>query len=188
MSEKSCAANCATKRRPRPDDPPAVIAMSASDEAIQTFSLEGFLDCSHGDGVCQGGWPALCSIAGQLFVPTTELQGWRAQVKSRPVRRTAAERLGLDLIEHAIRLMRSDKCRSSGLSRQRSKVRAGFGNLVCLPDQTHIRSSRGATAPQFRLRRAGSRGRDHSSLRLLKPCNPSVRPPGSAEADRASAD
>jgi hypothetical protein len=38
------------------------------------------------------------------------------------------------------------------------------------------------------LRRAGSRGRDHSSLRLLKPCNPSVRPPGSAEADRASAD
>ncbi len=63
-----------------------------------------------------------------------------------------------------------------------------FGDLGCLPDQTHIRSSREATAPRFRLRRAGSRGRDHSSLRRLKPCNPSVRPPGSSEADRASAD
>ena len=63
-----------------------------------------------------------------------------------------------------------------------------FDDLVCLPDQTHIRSSREATAPGFRLRREGSRGRDHSSLRHLKPCNPSVRPPGSAEADRASAD
>jgi hypothetical protein len=31
------------------------------------------------------------------------------------------------------------------------------------------------------LRRAGSRGRGHSSLRRLKPCNPSVRPPGSSE-------
>jgi hypothetical protein len=70
----------------------------------------------------------------------------------------------------------------------RSKVRAGFDDLVCLPDQTHIRSSREATAPGFRLRREGSRGRDHSSLRHLKPSNPSVRPPGSAEADRASAD
>jgi hypothetical protein len=63
-----------------------------------------------------------------------------------------------------------------------------FQRSGCLPDQTHIRSSREATAPQFRLRRAGSRGRGHSSLRLLKPCNPSVRPPGSTEADRASAD
>jgi hypothetical protein len=48
---------------------------------------------------------ALCSIAGQLFVPTMELWRWRAQVKSRPVRRTAAKRLGLDLSEHAIRLL-----------------------------------------------------------------------------------
>ena len=70
----------------------------------------------------------------------------------------------------------------------RSEVRAGFDDLVCLPDQTHIRSSFEATAPGFRLRRVGSRGRDHSSLRHLKPCNPSVRPPGSTEADRASAD
>ena len=70
----------------------------------------------------------------------------------------------------------------------RSKVRAGFDDLVCLPDQTHIRSSFEATAPGYRLRRVGSRGRDHSSLRHLKPCNPSVRPPGSTEADRASAD
>jgi len=28
-----------------------------------------------------------------------------------------------------------------------------FCDLVCLPDQTHIRSSRAATAPGFRLRR-----------------------------------
>src|ERR1700730_3589531 len=70
----------------------------------------------------------------------------------------------------------------------RSKVRAFFDDLVCLPDQTHIRSSREATAPGFRLRRVGSRGRDHSSLRHLKPSNPSVRPPGSAATDRASAD
>ena len=63
-----------------------------------------------------------------------------------------------------------------------------FGDLGCLPDQTHIRSSHAATAPRFRLRRAGSRGRDHSSLRRLKPCNPSVRPPGSSEADQAPAD
>src|ERR1700746_706334 len=63
-----------------------------------------------------------------------------------------------------------------------------FGDLGCLPDQTHIRSSREAAAPGFRLRRAGSRGRGHSSLRRWKPCNPSVRPPGSSEADWASAD
>src|SRR5450631_4647395 len=70
----------------------------------------------------------------------------------------------------------------------RSKVRAGFDDLVCLPDQTHIRSSREATAPGFRLRRVGARGRDRSSVRHLKPSNPSVRPPGSAETDQASAD
>src|SRR6202162_1973174 len=70
----------------------------------------------------------------------------------------------------------------------RSKVRAFFDDLVCLPDQTHIRSSREATAPGFRLRRAGSRGRGHFSLRRLEPCNPSVRPPGSSETDRGSAD
>jgi hypothetical protein len=46
----------------------------------------GILDCSHGDLVCQVGWPALCSIAGQLFVPTTGSFGWRAQVRSRPAR------------------------------------------------------------------------------------------------------
>jgi len=64
--------------------------------------------------------------------------------------------------------------------RWRSEVEPVLNDLVCLPDQTHIRSSREATAPGFRLRRAGSRGRDHSSLRPLKPSNPSVRPPGSA--------
>ncbi|MHC2467372.1 hypothetical protein ACVIHD_006384 [Bradyrhizobium embrapense] len=40
-----------------------------------------------------------------LFVPTTCALGWRAQIKSRPARRDAAKRLGLDLIEHAIKLL-----------------------------------------------------------------------------------
>jgi nitroreductase len=40
-------------------------------EAIHLAAC-GDVDCSHGDGVCQGGWSALCSIAGQLFVPTME--------------------------------------------------------------------------------------------------------------------
>jgi hypothetical protein len=33
----------------------------------------------------------------------------------------------------------------------RSKVRAGFGNLVCVPDQTHIRSSREANGTNIPL-------------------------------------
>ena len=111
--------------------------------------------------------------------------------------RAAAKRLGLELIEHVILLDPSGPTGAAGMV---GSIRASgnpcicdpgssrFGDLGCLPDQTHIRSSREATAPGFRLRRAGSRGRDHSSLRRLKPCNPSVRPPGSSEADRASAD
>ena len=35
------------------------------------------------------------------------VHGRWAQIKSRPARRAAAQRLGLDLIEHAIRLVRS---------------------------------------------------------------------------------
>ena len=113
--------------------------------------------------------------------------GARRLSQGRPFR-AAAKRLGLDLTEHAIRLLWSGVGGPDSSFGQRSQVRAGFDNLGCLPDQTHIRSSHAATAPRFRLRRAGSRGRGHSSLRRLKPCNPSVRPPGSAKADRASAD
>src|SRR2546423_14761895 len=70
----------------------------------------------------------------------------------------------------------------------RSKGRAGL--TIWFAGQIKLTFGRRAiaTAPTFRLRRAGSRGRDHSSLRRLKPCNPSVRPPGSSETDRASAD
>jgi hypothetical protein len=122
--------------------------------------------------------------------------GARRSSQGRPFR-AAAQRLGLELSEHAIMLGRSGATATLGVG---GSVRASailafaiqgssrFGDLGCLPDQTHIRSSREATAPGFRLRRAGSRGRGHSSLRRLKPCNPSVRPPGSSEADRASAD
>src|SRR5438034_9658952 len=120
----------------------------------------------------------------------------RRSSQGRPFR-AAAQRLGLELSEHVIMLGPSG---TTGTPRVGGSVRASailafaiqgssrFGDLGCLPDQTHIRSSREATAPGFRLRRAGSRGRGHSSLRRLKPCNPSVRPPGSSEADRASAD
>jgi hypothetical protein len=122
--------------------------------------------------------------------------GARRSSQGRPFR-AAAQRLGLELSEHAILLSPSGTTAAPGVG---GSVRASailsfaiqgssrFGDLGCLPDQTHIRSSREATAPGFRLRRAGSRGRGHSSLRRLKPCNPSVRPPGSAEADRTSAD
>jgi hypothetical protein len=120
----------------------------------------------------------------------------RRSSQGRPFR-AAAQRLDLELSEHDIMLVRSGTIGAAGVG---GSVRASailafavqgssrFGDLGCLPDQTHIRSSREATAPRFRLRRAGSRGRGHSSLRHLKPCNPSVRPPGSSEADRASAD
>ena len=122
--------------------------------------------------------------------------GARRSSQGRPFR-VAAQRLGLELSEHAIMLGPSG---TTAAPRVGGSVRAScnprscdpgssrFCDLGCLPDQTHIRSSREATAPGFRLRRAGSRGRGHSSLRRLKPCNPSVRPPGSSEADRASAD
>ena len=122
--------------------------------------------------------------------------GARRSSQGRPVR-AAAQRLGLELSEHAIMLGPSGTAaaprvcgsvRASAILAFAIQGSSRFCDLGCLPDQTHIRSSREATAPGFRLRRAGSRGRDHSSLRRLKPCNPSVRPPGSSEADRASAD
>ena len=124
--------------------------------------------------------------------PRAVQDGARRSSQGRPFR-AAAQRLGLELIEHAIMLDGSGPIGASGVG---GAVRASailafaiqgssrYCDLGCLPDQTHIRSSREATAPRFRLRRAGSRRRDHSSLRRLKPCNPSVRPPGSAEADQ----
>jgi hypothetical protein len=80
-----------------------------------------------------------------------DLWRWRAQVKSRPARRAAAKRLGLDLTEHAISVLWSGASGRIAPYRQRSKVRAGFGNLVCLPDQTHIRSSREANCTNIPL-------------------------------------
>ena len=87
---------------------PSTSATRHCEERLRRSNPESFswlLDCSHGDGMCQDGWSALCSIASQLFVPTVEFWRWRAQIKSRSARRAAAKRLGLDLIEHAIRLL-----------------------------------------------------------------------------------
>ena len=119
--------------------------------AKQSRATRVALDCSHGDGVCQGSRQLFVRLQGQLFVPTMKLWRWRAQVKSRPARRAAAKRLGLDLSEHAIRLLRfGRKWRSNSFF----DGDLGFepvGNLVCEPDQTHIRSSRGASCTNIPL-------------------------------------
>ena len=154
------------------------------------------MDCSQNVCVKDEQLP-FCSTAATFPSRPRALQDdARRSSQGRPFR-AAAQRLGLELSEHDIMLGGSG---TTGAPRDGGSVRASsilafaiqgssrFGDLGCLPDQTHIRSSREATAPGFRLRRAGSRGRGHSSLRRLKPCNPSVRPPGSAEADRSSAD
>jgi len=100
--------------------------------------------------------------------------GARRSSQGRPFR-AAAQRLGLELSEHAIMLgpsgttgapcfggsVRASAILSFGDPRFEPVRRSG---LPC-QTKTHIRSSREATAPGFRLRRAGSRGRDHSSLR-----------------------
>lgn len=87
---------------------------------------------------------------GQLFVrlqassssrPCGLPDGARRSGQDRPVR-AAAKRLGLDVSEHAIRLLWSGVAGGGSSYRWRSQGRAGFGNLVCMPDQTHIRSSR----------------------------------------------
>src|ERR1700683_2781865 len=57
------------------------------------------------------------------------------------------------------------------------------------PEQSYIRSSRFSDPTLIPLSQAvGSGGRVPSSLRLFRPSNPSVRPPGSTEVDRTSAD
>jgi hypothetical protein len=62
-----------------------------------------------------------------LFVPTAGTIRWRAQIESRPPRRGAAKRLGLDAIEHAIRLLWSGrKWAGAPVCGLRSKVRAGL--------------------------------------------------------------
>ena len=51
---------------------------------------------------------------------------------------------------------------------------------------SHSAVAVGDLTPWFRMRRAGSRGRGQSTTRHFKPCNETVRPPGSAEAHQAS--
>jgi hypothetical protein len=111
-------------------------------EAIQNLSTEGFWIAHMGIWCVK--WD------GQLFVrlqassssrPCGLPDGARRSGQDRPVR-AAAKRLGLDVSEHAIRLLWSGVAGGGSSYRWRSQGRAGFGNLVCMPDQTHIRSSR----------------------------------------------
>src|SRR3954464_7713269 len=119
-----------------------VIARSSCDEAIQTASAEGSWIAHM--GIC------CVKMVGQLFVrlranspsrPWVLSDGARRSGQDRPVR-AAAKRLGLDLNEHALRLLWSGVAGGGSSYRWRSQGRAGFDNLVCMPDQTHIRSSR----------------------------------------------
>lgn len=123
--------------------------------------------------------------------------GARRSSQDRPFR-VAAQRLGLELSEHAIMLDRSG---TTGTPRVGGSVRTSSAILAFA-----IRVRAGSTtwvACQIKLtfgRRArrlhqdsacgGQAREDEAILRcgVLKPCNPSVRPPGSSEADRASAD
>src|SRR5262252_3509236 len=50
---------------------------------------------------------------------------------------------------------------------------------------SHSAVAVGDLTPWFRMRRAGSRGRGQSTTRRFKPCEETVRPPGSAGAHRA---
>jgi hypothetical protein len=136
-------------------------------------------------------------MVGQLFVrlrassssrPWVLSDGARRSGQDRPVR-AAAKRLGLDVSEHAIRIWRSGGC---GRIAPSCQAISGFEPFS--QSGLRARSNSHPVVARWRLHQhsacggAGSRGRDHSSLRHLKPCNPSVRPPGSAEADRSSAD
>jgi hypothetical protein len=103
----------------------------------------------------EGFWIAhmgICCVkmVGQLFVrlransrsrPWVLSDGARRSGQDRPVR-AAAKRLGLDVSEHAIRIWRSGGCGRIAPSCQAISGSSRFHNLVCVPDQTHIRSSR----------------------------------------------
>jgi len=104
--------------------------------------------------------------------------------RSRPARRASAKRLALT------RSSTPSGCMVGGLLAQSSfRLFVAISGSTGLASgfhsrSTHIRRSRGEL-PQDRLRRQLAR-RSHSRSALRWPCTPSVRPPGSAEADRAS--
>jgi len=161
-ASRSASCTCTTSCAPawRKGQLLHVIASSVPALGRQSSFLRGLLEV-----VCQDETTFLFDCS-HLFVPTVGADGWRAQVKSRPARRDAAKRLGLELSEHAIRLLWSGVSGRDDSFAQRSMVRAVFGSLgLRARPNSHSVVARGATAPQFRVRRAGSRGRDHSSLR-----------------------
>ena len=147
--------------------------------AKQSMVPHNLLWIAHMGNVCvKDEQSPFCSTAATSSSRPRALQdGARRSSQGRPFR-VAAQRLGLELSEHAIMLGPSGTTaapRVGGSVRASSAILAfaiqgssRFCDLGCLPDQTHIRSSREATAPRFRLRRAGSSGRDHSSLQLFR--------------------
>jgi hypothetical protein len=101
----------------------------------------------------------------QLFVPTAGSFGWRAQIVSRSARRAAAKRLDLDASEHAIRLWWSGGCGAdSSFSSGDLRFEPVFAIWFRVPDQTHIRSSRGRDCTNIPLA-AGQAREDGTILR-----------------------
>src|SRR5581483_7182672 len=121
---------------------------------------EGEVWIAHmGNGCVKDEQSPFCSTAATRppFRPDRRLckMARAGQVKAGPLR-GAAQRLGLELSEHAIMLGPSGPigaCGIGGLVRASAILAfaiqgsSRFGDLGCLPDQTHIRSSRAATAP-----------------------------------------
>ena len=113
-----------------------------------------------GNEIVKDGQSPFCSTAATSSSrPRAVQDDARRSSQGRPFR-AAAQRLGLELIEHAIMLGPSG---TTGAPRVGGSVRASailafaiqgssrFGDLGCLPDQTHIRSSHEATGTKIPL-------------------------------------
>jgi len=126
------------------------------------------LDCSHGEVVCQDKMYLFVRLQPPLRPDRRSCRMARAdRVKADPL---GSPRSGLALTRSSTPSGLGGLGGSGGLTpfRQRSQVRAGLA--IWFASQIKLTFGRRArrTAPIFRLRRAGSRGRGHSSLRLFE--------------------
>ncbi|MGY4331517.1 hypothetical protein ACVWWG_005934 [Bradyrhizobium sp. LB7.2] len=139
-----------------------VIASAAKQSRISPRTDSGLL--TWGFGVSRRMFRFLFDCC-QLFVPTAGSFGWRAQIVSRSARRAAAKRLDLDASEHAIRLWWSGGCGAdSSFSSGDLRFEPVFAIWFRVPDQTHIRSSRGRDCTNIPLA-AGQAREDGTILR-----------------------